>query len=269
LTPPRGQGQHCFMYSTHQFAELTGVSVKALRHYERVGLLAPRRTRARYRRYAVGDLQRIERILALKSLGLSLKAIKTLLTRGPVGLRAHCESLVETRARLDRAISTLQSIEQDPHPPTAMKRFMAEAGWDRWEVKRQSLAVARPPDRVPASAIELFREIEAVVDNLRPSGQGRRSPAGTEVADASQGQALAARCRAIVAPETIDAWRRRARWPPGLRRYVASCYAMEPDAWERVVTFIEAQDGQSLGEGDCLLAPQRDERVDFRGTTRG
>ena len=65
------------MYSTQTFARLTGVTVKALRHYERVGLLAPRRTRTRYRRYVLGDLQRIERILALKSLGLSLKAINT------------------------------------------------------------------------------------------------------------------------------------------------------------------------------------------------
>ena len=31
------------MYSTRAFAELTGVTVKALRHYERMGLLGPMR----------------------------------------------------------------------------------------------------------------------------------------------------------------------------------------------------------------------------------
>jgi DNA-binding transcriptional MerR regulator len=81
------------MYSTREFAELTGVTVKALRHYERIGLLAPKRTDARYRRYAFGDLQRFERSLALKSLGPPLRMIKTLLERGDVPLRAHREAL--------------------------------------------------------------------------------------------------------------------------------------------------------------------------------
>jgi DNA-binding transcriptional MerR regulator len=152
------------MHSTHTFAELTGVTVKALRHYERVGLLAPRRTRARYRRYAFGDLQRLERILALKSLGLSLKAIKTVLKRGGIELRAHRASLVEKRVRLDRAIAALEEIEQDTRPRAAIQRFVGEASWDRWETKRRSLAVDRPPDRAPASALALFREIAAALD---------------------------------------------------------------------------------------------------------
>jgi DNA-binding transcriptional MerR regulator len=213
------------MYSTHAFAALTGVTVKALRHYERVGLLAPRRTRARYRRYALGDLQRIERILALKSLGLSLKTINTLMKRGPISMRAHRRLLEEKRVRLDRAIAALEEIEQDAHPRAAIQRFVGEASWDRWETKRRNLVVDRPPDRAPASALELFREIEAALDAGAAVGDSRR---------------LIARCREVVAPETIDARSRRARWPTGLRRYVASCYEMEPETWERVVAFIEA-----------------------------
>jgi DNA-binding transcriptional MerR regulator len=227
LTRPQGQGRHCpTMYSTQTFAKLTGVTVKALRHYERVGLLEPRRTRARYRRYALGDLQRIERILALKSLGLSLKTIKTVLKRGAIELRAHRASLVEKRVRLDRAIAVLEEIEQDARPRAAIQRFVGEASWDRFEAKRRNLAVDRPPDRAPASALALFREIAAALD------------AGAAVENSRQ---LIARCRDVVAPETIDAWRRRASWPSGLRRYVASCYVMEPDTWERVVAFMEGQ----------------------------
>jgi DNA-binding transcriptional MerR regulator len=43
-----------------------------LRHYERRGLLAPARSRAASRRYTVCDLARLDRIAALKGLGLSL-----------------------------------------------------------------------------------------------------------------------------------------------------------------------------------------------------
>jgi DNA-binding transcriptional MerR regulator len=65
-------------YSVRAFAELAGVTVKALHHYERRGLLAPKRSPAGYRRYAVRDLARLDRIIALKSLGLSLKQIVAL-----------------------------------------------------------------------------------------------------------------------------------------------------------------------------------------------
>ena len=72
-------------YSVRAFAELTGVTLKALRHYERRGLLTPTRTRAGYRRYTLRDLAQVELIVALKSLGLSLTHTvlrRTLLAEG-------------------------------------------------------------------------------------------------------------------------------------------------------------------------------------------
>jgi hypothetical protein len=36
-------------------------------------------------------------------------------------------------------------------------------------------------------------------------------------------------------------WAGRKHWPGGLRKYVASLYDMQPDAWERVATVIERQ----------------------------
>jgi DNA-binding transcriptional MerR regulator len=170
-------------------------------------------TRARYRRYAVEDLRQIERILALKSLGLSLNSITLLLQRGPVGLDAH------------RA---------------ALRKFMADAARDRWEATRQRVAVLRPPDRAPASAIALFREIAGVLDHLRPSRQPPIPLEGTEAANVDMLHVIIAGRRDALAPETHAAWSRRADWPSGLRRYVASCYEMEPDALERVVAAIEA-----------------------------
>ena len=43
------------VYRVREFAKLTGVTVKALHHYDRVGLLEPRRTRAGYRLYSAAD----------------------------------------------------------------------------------------------------------------------------------------------------------------------------------------------------------------------
>jgi DNA-binding transcriptional MerR regulator len=47
---------HGARYRVHQFAELAGVTVKTLHHYDRVGLLRPQRTHSGYRVYdCTGD----------------------------------------------------------------------------------------------------------------------------------------------------------------------------------------------------------------------
>jgi DNA-binding transcriptional MerR regulator len=48
------------MYRSHEFAELAGVTIEALHHYDRLGLLKPARTDAGYRMYAARELARLE-----------------------------------------------------------------------------------------------------------------------------------------------------------------------------------------------------------------
>ena len=56
---------------------MAGVSVRALHHYDSIGLLAPRtRTDAGYRLYTDGDLLRLQQILIGRELGLSLEQIR-------------------------------------------------------------------------------------------------------------------------------------------------------------------------------------------------
>lgn len=62
-----------------QVAARLGVSVKALRVWEKAGLLAPGRTPAGWRAYGPADFARIHQILALRSLGLELVRIGQLL----------------------------------------------------------------------------------------------------------------------------------------------------------------------------------------------
>ena len=135
--------------SISEFAQIAGVTVKALRHYERVGLLSPRRTGARYRRYSLADLQRLDRVLALKSLGLTLEMVRTMLADGTVSLRSHRESLEERRARIDRSIEALKLMEESPRSE-AVDHYVCEAAWVRWEAER--LKRASPMPRVPDRA---------------------------------------------------------------------------------------------------------------------
>ena len=54
-------------YRIREFAKLAGVTVRALQHYDRMGLLTPARSRTGSRVYSESDFQALVQILALKS----------------------------------------------------------------------------------------------------------------------------------------------------------------------------------------------------------
>jgi len=92
---------------------MTAVSVRALRFYDRIGLLSPSgRTEAGYRLYSDADLVRLEQILALKFLGFSLGEIKRFLAAPSTGLREALAQqramLREQRVRLDAVIEAAE-----------------------------------------------------------------------------------------------------------------------------------------------------------------
>ncbi|HWF11476.1 MAG TPA: DinB family protein [Bryobacteraceae bacterium] len=102
-------------YRIREFAKLAGVTVKALHHYDRLGLLRPDRTQAGYRVYRERDLETLEQIVALKFLGLSLKEIGAVLKRPalklPDTLRLQREALEERHELLGKAIRAIRSAE--------------------------------------------------------------------------------------------------------------------------------------------------------------
>jgi DNA-binding transcriptional MerR regulator len=104
------------VYRIQEFAEQAGVTVRALHHYDRLGLLKPERTDAGYRAYGPRDLERLEQIVALRFLGVPLKRIRTLLERNavPLGeaLRYQRTVLLEKRRQLDRAIAAIGNAER-------------------------------------------------------------------------------------------------------------------------------------------------------------
>jgi MerR family transcriptional regulator, thiopeptide resistance regulator len=84
-------------FRIQEFAKLAGVTVRTLHHYDRLKLLSPtHRSERGHRLYCHEDLGRIERILMLRYLGLSLREIAVPLN-APVGSGA--EPLTVTLAR--------------------------------------------------------------------------------------------------------------------------------------------------------------------------
>jgi DNA-binding transcriptional MerR regulator len=107
-----------------EFSQIARVSGRLLRYYDNIGLLRPQRIdpETGYRYYSAGQLERLNRILALKDLGLSLDQVARMLDdkistaeiRGMLALKkAELErSLAEEAARLRHIESRLTQIEQ-------------------------------------------------------------------------------------------------------------------------------------------------------------
>lgn len=92
---------------SHDLATLAQVSVRTLRHYHQVGVLAePARTRNGYREYTVHDLVRLLRIKRLAALGIPLERMPAMFEADPANQAA---TLAQLGADLDAEISRLQA----------------------------------------------------------------------------------------------------------------------------------------------------------------
>ncbi len=117
------------MLKIGEFAWLGQVTVEALRHYDRLGLLKPAHLDrfTDYRYYTLDQLPRLNRILALKDLGLPLEQIARLLDGhiGSDGIRrillaqqAELASQVQSgQKRLARVEARLKLIDQEGKMP--------------------------------------------------------------------------------------------------------------------------------------------------------
>jgi len=121
-------------WSIHEITELTGTTSRTLRHYGQIGLLTPSRTGHGGLRYYDEDaLVRLQRILLLRRLGLSLPAIATVLAGAHdvvEALRTHLALLEKERARVQRQIDSVRyTIERTERGEPLMAQEMFD-GFD-------------------------------------------------------------------------------------------------------------------------------------------
>ncbi|MGW4232938.1 MerR family transcriptional regulator [Streptomyces sp. NPDC004980] len=100
-------------WSIQEIAREAGTTSRTLRHYGDLGLLVPSRTGANgYRYYDQDALVRLQRILLLRELGLSLPAIKDVLEGQrdtSAALRTHLRLLEQERERIGRQIASVRT----------------------------------------------------------------------------------------------------------------------------------------------------------------
>jgi DNA-binding transcriptional MerR regulator len=198
-----------FQETAAAVARRFGVSVKALRVYEREGLLKPARTVTGWRIYGQPELERLSAILALKQLGLPLKRIGELL-RGEGDLAAALAlqeaALEDARSEAEHALALVRaararlaqhrSLSPDELGNLVRSTAMSEFKWnDKMEALAQKHYTpeqlqtlrARPftaedQARVSAAWTRVFADIDALGSDADPASEqaleiGRRARA--------------------------------------------------------------------------------------------
>lgn len=229
-------------YRVGEVAALTGVTIRALRHYDQIGLLRPSgRTPSGYRQYTDGDLLRLQQALTLRYLGFELKQIRELLDRPDFDVAA---SLAIQRTALRDRIEELEQV--DVALRELLDRQRATGRW-AWElVVRASATVAAgleekgnqmsdyyTPDQLKQRFEEVGSqmssdEIESIERQWPPLLQEVRASAGLDPASL-QAQDLVRRWDELTAA-TIKGYRDDQKMLATLRRnYAQGVYADNPN----------------------------------------
>jgi transcriptional activator, tipA family, putative len=99
------------MYHIKEASQLLGTSIRTLHHYDKIGLLMPKKDNNGYRIYSRSDIELLHIILTYRSLGLSLKEIFDLLNRSEGNtlslLQVQLQYLHQEQERLALLLSTL------------------------------------------------------------------------------------------------------------------------------------------------------------------
>ena len=163
-----------------EVARASGLSVRALHHYDEIGLLVPSaRSEAGYRLYSDADVRRLYRILALREMGFPLEEIAATLVREGEdprpAVRRHLERLDEQvrlaaqlRTRLTRILDVLDRSDE-PSGDQFIEAIEVMTQMERYYTPEQLEALGRRADALGEEGMQraqdewtaLIAEVEA------------------------------------------------------------------------------------------------------------
>ena len=181
-------------------ANLSGVSVRTLHHYDNIGLLSPtERSESGYRLYAEGDLVRLQEILLWRSFGFPLEEIRALLTDPSrdrmEALALQRQKLVEEVGAIHERIAALDAVIQKQRTGEAMDEVDFVALFDGFD-----------PAEYEEEAEQLWGGTDAWAESRRRTkSYGAREWEAIKVEMNALNERFAALLRAGAAPDTSAA----------------------------------------------------------------
>jgi DNA-binding transcriptional MerR regulator len=131
-----------------QLAKASGVTVRMLHHYDRIGLVSPKeRTGAGHRRYGEADVRRLYRVRALFGLGLSLAEVA-------VALAESGEDRTTLRELLRAQLANLRAqADRAEERATRVRALLAQLDGPDMPPPEQFLSTVEPLTTEPAPAV--------------------------------------------------------------------------------------------------------------------
>jgi DNA-binding transcriptional MerR regulator len=242
-------------YGVGELAEMAGISVRTLHHYDAIGLVRPAgHSRGGHRRYTDEDIARLSRVLTYRELGFALDEIAEMLSHGDV--RAHLvrqrDLLAERAATIERMVTAVEDelaaeitgVALPPaqrlavfgawRPPAgyAAELEAAWAGRPEWAASRARMATY---------TVEELRTMQHETDGW--VARFRTVIAAGTAPDSAAALALVEELRA-----SVERW-----WFPcdrGMHRAMAAWYAEDPQR----LGFLVRPELQLPGMAEWLLA---------------
>jgi len=162
------------MFTVGEFARLAQVSTRLLRYYDEIGLLKPTRTDrfSGYRYYSAAQLPQLNRILALKELGLSLDQIQRALSdqvstdemQGMLLMKkAEIEQQMQAELQRVRNIESRLQFIRDAEAETPLDVIVKQ-------IPAQPVISVRTAVETFDAAIGIFGQIRAALPPAGPYG---------------------------------------------------------------------------------------------------
>lgn len=227
------------MYRVQEFAQMAGVTIRALHHYDHLNLLKPKRTTAGYRLYVARDLERLEQIVTLKFIGLSLKEIRSMLgpkaAALPDALRMQRRALEHKRRLLDRAIDAIRQAESATAGGEALDsellkniieviEMQENENWTSQYYSESAQAKIKERQKLwnPELQEQVTKKWLALIDDVQKALDNKEDPASP------RGQELGRRWKELVEGFTAGdpavtqgvskMWADKANWPDNMQR---------------------------------------------------
>lgn len=186
-----------------EVSRLTGVTIRTLRHYDRIGLLPPAQvTQAGYRLYGDASLQRLHAILVFRVLELPLEEIRRILDTPGFDLhraltlqrtllimrREHIDRLISmTDTLMEKGMTHMDFSEFDKHQMDDYAR-QAQAAWG--ETGAWQEYASRERERKPGDSAAYGQQLMAMLGHF-----GRTRPASP---DSPEAQAFVVQLQAFI-----------------------------------------------------------------------
>jgi len=180
-------------YTVGDLARRSGTTVRALHHYEKLGLLSPTgRSEAGYRLYADADVQMLHRILAYQQMGLALKDIGPLLgPEAPSLAELLARQITQAEAELKRQQNLLAMLKRVQARAAAggpeltdhlLQLMAARRSYERWFSEDEMQRIRAAQDAMGDEGVARFRaEVNRLVPAMREQMDRGADPAGPEV----------------------------------------------------------------------------------------